>query len=189
MPDVLVIDNYDSFTWNLVQEMGELGANLEVRRNDAITTDEILALRPDGIVISPGPGRPENAGITCEVIRTIGGTVPLFGVCLGHQAIGYVFGASIVRAPAIMHGKTSAITHRGVGVFTGLSSPLTATRYHSLVIDPDTLPPELEITATTDDIIMGVRHRTMDIEGVQFHPESVLTVDGLALLNNFLQRL
>jgi anthranilate synthase/aminodeoxychorismate synthase-like glutamine amidotransferase len=189
MPDVLVIDNYDSFTWNLVQEMGQLGANLEVRRNDAITTDEILALRPDGIVISPGPGRPENAGITCDVIRTVGGTIPLFGVCLGHQAIGYVFGASIVRAPAIMHGKTSAITHHGVGVFTGLNSPLTATRYHSLVIDPGTLPDELEVTAMTDDIIMGVRHRTMDIEGVQFHPESVLTVDGLALLGNFLQRL
>ena len=139
MPDVLVIDNYDSFTWNLVQEMGELGATLEVRRNDAITTDDILALRPDGIVISPGPGRPEHAGITCDVIRTIGGTIPLFGVCLGHQAIGFVFGASIVRAPSIMHGKTSAISHRGVGVFAGLESPLTATRYHSLVIDPATI--------------------------------------------------
>ena len=189
MPDVLVIDNYDSFTWNLVQEMGELGATLEVRRNDAITTDDILALRPDGNVISPGPGRPAHAGITCDVIRTIGGTIPLFGVCLGHQAIGFVFGASIVRAPSIMHGKTSAISHRGVGVFAGLESPLTATRYHSLVIDPATLPSELEVTATTDDIIMGVRHRTMEIEGVQFHPESVLTKDGLALLGNFLRRL
>jgi anthranilate synthase component 2 len=189
MADVLVIDNYDSFTWNLVQEMGELGATLEVRRNDSVTIDEIRALRPDGIVISPGPGRPEQAGISCDVIRQLGGEIPLFGVCLGHQAIGHVFGASIVRAPSIMHGKVSEITHEGQGVFAGLPSPLTATRYHSLVIDPSTLPADLVVTAWTGDIIMGVRHRAKEIEGVQFHPESVLTKDGLAMLGTFLGRL
>jgi anthranilate synthase component 2 len=189
MADVLVIDNYDSFTWNLVQEMGELGATLEVRRNDNITIDEIRALRPDGIVISPGPGRPEQAGISCDVIRDLGGEFPIFGVCLGHQAIGQVFGASIVRAPSIMHGKVSEITHEGQGVFAGLPSPLIATRYHSLVIDPATLPADLVVTAWTGDIIMGVRHRAKEIEGVQFHPESVLTKDGLAMLGTFLGRL
>jgi len=189
MTDVLVIDNYDSFTWNLVQEMGELGATLEVRRNDSVTIDEIRALRPDGIVISPGPGRPEQAGISCDVIRQLGGEIPLFGVCLGHQAIGHVFGASIVRAPSIMHGKVSEITHEGQGVFAGLPSPLIATRYHSLVIDPSTLPADLVVTAWTGDIIMGVRHRAKEIEGVQFHPESVLTKDGLAMLGTFLGRL
>jgi anthranilate synthase component 2 len=189
MADVLVIDNYDSFTWNLVQEMGELGATLEVRRNDEISLDEIRALQPDGIVISPGPGRPEQAGISCEVIRQLGGEIPIFGVCLGHQAIGQVFGASIVRAPSIMHGKVSEITHEGQGVFAGLPSPLIATRYHSLVIDPATLPADLVVTAWTGDIIMGVRHRAKEIEGVQFHPESVLTKDGLAMLGTFLSRL
>ncbi len=189
MADVLVIDNYDSFTWNLVQEMGELGATLEVRRNDNITIDEIRTLRPDGIVISPGPGRPEQAGISCDVIRDLGGEFPIFGVCLGHQAIGQVFGASIVRAPSIMHGKVSEITHEGQGVFAGLPSPLIATRYHSLVIDPATLPADLIVTAWTGDIIMGVRHRAKEIEGVQFHPESVLTKDGLAMLGTFLGRL
>ena len=189
MADVLVIDNYDSFTWNLVQEMGELGATLEVRRNDNITIDEIRTLRPDGIVISPGPGRPEQAGISCDVIRELGGEIPKFGVCLGHQAIGQVFGASIVRAPSIMHGKVSEITHEGQGVFAGLPSPLIATRYHSLVIDPATLPDDLVVTAWTGDIIMGVRHRAKEIEGVQFHPESVLTKDGLAMLGTFLGRL
>ncbi|MEI8147882.1 MAG: aminodeoxychorismate/anthranilate synthase component II [Actinomycetes bacterium] len=189
MADVLVIDNYDSFTWNLVQEMGELGATLEVRRNDSVTIDEIRALRPDGIVISPGPGRPEQAGISCDVIRQLGGEIPIFGVCLGHQAIGQVFGASIVRAPTIMHGKVSEITHEGQGVFAGLPSPLIATRYHSLVIDPETLPADLVVTAWTGDIIMGVRHRAKEIEGVQFHPESVLTKDGLAMLGTFLGRL
>lgn len=189
MADVLVIDNYDSFTWNLVQEMGELGATLEVRRNDNITIDEIRTLRPDGIVISPGPGRPEQAGISCDVIRDLGGEFPIFGVCLGHQAIGQVFGASIVRAPSIMHGKVSEITHEGQGVFAGLPSPLIATRYHSLVIDPATLPADLVVTAWTGDIIMGVRHRAKEIEGVQFHPESVLTKDGLAMLGTFLGRL
>jgi anthranilate synthase component 2 len=189
MADVLVIDNYDSFTWNLVQEMGELGAALEVRRNDNITIEEIRTLRPDGIVISPGPGRPEQAGISCDVIGELGGEIPIFGVCLGHQAIGQVFGASIVRAPSIMHGKVSEITHEGQGVFAGLPSPLIATRYHSLVIDPATLPADLVVTAWTGDIIMGVRHRAKEIEGVQFHPESVLTKDGLAMLGTFLGRL
>lgn len=189
MADVLVIDNYDSFTWNLVQEMGELGATLEVHRNDSLSIDDIRELRPDGIVISPGPGRPEDAGISCEVIRSLGGEIPIFGVCLGHQAIGHVFGASIVRAPSIMHGKVSEITHEGLGVFAGLPSPLIATRYHSLVIDPATLPADLVVTAMTGDIIMGVRHRAKEIEGVQFHPESVLTKDGLAMLGNFLNRL
>jgi anthranilate synthase/aminodeoxychorismate synthase-like glutamine amidotransferase len=189
MADVLVIDNYDSFTWNLVQEMGELGAALEVRRNDNITIEEIRTLRPDGIVISPGPGRPEQAGISCDVIGQLGGEIPIFGVCLGHQAIGQVFGASIVRAPSIMHGKVSEITHEGQGVFAGLPSPLIATRYHSLVIDPATLPADLVVTAWTGDIIMGVRHRAKEIEGVQFHPESVLTKDGLAMLATFLGRL
>ena len=189
MADVLVIDNYDSFTWNLVQEMGELGATLEVRRNDNISIEEIRTLRPDGIVISPGPGRPEQAGISCDVIRQLGGEIPIFGVCLGHQAIGQVFGASIVRAPSIMHGKVSEITHEGQGVFAGLPSPLIATRYHSLVIDPATLPADLVVMAWTGDIIMGVRHRAKEIEGVQFHPESVLTKDGLAMLGTFLGRL
>ena len=189
MADVLVIDNYDSFTWNLVQEMGELGATLEVRRNDNISIEEIRTLRPDGIVISPGPGRPEQAGISCDVIRQLGGEIPIFGVCLGHQAIGQVFGASIVRAPSIMHGKVSEITHEGQGVFAGLPSPLIATRYHSLVIDPATLPADLVVTAWTGEIIMGVRHRAKEIEGVQFHPESVLTKDGLAMLGTFLGRL
>ena len=189
MADVLVIDNYDSFTWNLVQEMGELGATLEVRRNDNITIEEIRTLRPDGIVISPGPGRPEQAGISCDVVSQLGGEIPIFGVCLGHQAIGQVFGASIVRAPSIMHGKVSEITHEGQGVFAGLPSPLIATRYHSLVIDPATLPADLVVTAWTGDIIMGVRHRAKEIEGVQFHPESVLTKDGLAMLGTFLGRL
>lgn len=188
MPNILVIDNYDSFTWNLVQELGELGATLDVRRNDAVTVADIAALAPDGIVLSPGPGRPEDAGVTMEVIRTLGGQVPLLGVCLGHQAIGAVFGAAIVRAPSIMHGKVSAITHRGEGVFAGLASPLIATRYHSLVIDPSTLPDELAITAECDGIIMGIHHRTRNIEGVQFHPESVLTPDGMAMLGTFLER-
>ena len=190
MPRVLVIDNYDSFTWNLVQEMGELGATLEVRRNDEISLDEVGALRPDGIVLSPGPGRPENAGITCGVIAAYGPRVPILGECLGHQAIGAVLGAQIVRAPSIMHGKVSDIHHRDVGVFSGLPDPLVATRYHSLVIDPDTLPAELELTAwTIDGVIMGVRHRHWPLEGVQFHPESVLSVDGPRMLAHFLASL
>jgi anthranilate synthase component II len=190
MVDVLVIDNYDSFTWNLVQEMGELGASLTVRRNDEVTLDEIAELAPDGIVLSPGPGRPENAGVTCDVIATFGPRIPILGVCLGHQAIGSVFGAIICRAPTIMHGKVSEIHHRGEGVFATLPSPLLATRYHSLIIDPSTLPDDLEVSAWVDgDVIMGVRHREWPLEGVQFHPESVLTVDGPAMLRNFLARL
>ena len=188
MANILVIDNYDSFTWNLVQEMGELGATLEVRRNDALSVDDVIALRPDGVVLSPGPGRPEDAGITCALITALAGQIPVLGVCLGHQAIGAVYGARIVRAPSIMHGKVSPVEHKGVGVFAGLPSPLTATRYHSLVIDPASMPDELEVTAWTDDVIMGVRHRTFDVEGVQFHPESVLTGDGLAMLGNFVRR-
>lgn len=189
MPRVLVIDNYDSFTWNLVQEMGQLGAEIDVVRNDAATVDEILARDIDGLVISPGPGRPEDAGITCELIAAAAGKFPLLGVCLGHQAIGAVYGAEIVRAPSIMHGKTSDVHHRDLGIFKGLPNPVTTTRYHSLVIDPATLPDVLEVTAEVDNIIMGVRHREFDVEGVQFHPESVLTRDGLAMLQNFLDRL
>jgi anthranilate synthase/aminodeoxychorismate synthase-like glutamine amidotransferase len=190
MPRVLVIDNYDSFTWNLVQEMGQLGAELTVRRNDEVTVDEIIEIDPDGIVLSPGPGRPESAGVTGEVITRLSPSVAMLGVCLGHQAIGAAFGATIVRAPAIMHGKVSDVHHNGTGVFEHLPSPIVATRYHSLVIDPATVPDELEVTAwTTDGIVMGVRHRERPLEGVQFHPESVLTVDGLTLLGNFLARL
>ena len=189
MTRVLVIDNYDSFTWNLVQEMGQLGAELIVQRNDAITLDEIEGLGVDGIVLSPGPGRPENSGITCSVIERFGPAIPILGVCLGHQAIGQVYGGKIVRAPTIMHGKVSDIEHRQTGVFVDLASPVVATRYHSLVIDPASLPSELEVTAWTGDIIMGVRHREFPVEGVQFHPESVLSVDGLRMLGNFLASL
>jgi len=190
MSRVLVIDNYDSFTWNLVQEMGQLGATLDVLRNDEITLDEITQRQPDAIVLSPGPGRPEHAGITCAVIERFAPTVPILGVCLGHQAIGAVYGASIVRAPSIMHGKVSDVEHLDVGIFRGLASPVIATRYHSLVIDPATLPDCLELTAwTSDGIVMGVRHREFPLQGVQFHPESVLTVEGLSMLSNFLRSL
>ena len=187
MPRVLVIDSYDSFVYNLVQYLGELDADPIVVRNDDLTVDEAVALGPDAVVLSPGPGRPEDAGIICAAIpafATIG--TPVLGVCLGHQAIGHVYGASVVRAPSLMHGKTSPIDHRGVGVFAGLPSPLTATRYHSLVLDPATVPAELEVTATADGIVMGVRHRSLPVEGVQFHPESVLTDAGHQLLANFL---
>ncbi|MGC8463275.1 MAG: anthranilate synthase component II [Acidimicrobiales bacterium] len=184
---VLLVDNYDSFVYNLVQELGELGADPVVRRNDAVDVDGIRALRCDLVVISPGPGRPENAGISLEAITELAGEVPILGVCLGHQAIGQAFGASIVRAPVLMHGKTSEVHHDGRGVFLGLPQPLTATRYHSLVVDPTTVPDELEVTATTDDgVIMGLRHRDLPVEGVQFHPESVLTSSGPSLLANFL---
>jgi anthranilate synthase/aminodeoxychorismate synthase-like glutamine amidotransferase len=187
---VLVIDNYDSFTWNLVQEMGELGADLEVVRNDATTVSDVAALSPSGIVLSPGPGRPEDAGISCDLIRELGPSIPILGVCLGHQAIGTVYGATIGRAPTIMHGKTSEITHDGRGVFAGIASPLVATRYHSLVMEPDTIPDELIVTAhTSDGVVMGVRHAVHPVEGVQFHPESVLTSEGPRLLANFLSRL
>jgi anthranilate synthase/aminodeoxychorismate synthase-like glutamine amidotransferase len=187
VPRVLVIDSYDSFVYNLVQYLGELGAEPIVVRNDELTVEQALALQPDAVLLSPGPGRPEDAGIICAAIPAFAdqGT-PVFGVCLGHQAIGHVYGGSVVRAPQLMHGKTSPIEHEGKGVFAGLPSPLTATRYHSLVIDPATMPECLEITAMCDDIVMGVRHRELPVEGVQFHPESILTVAGHDMLRNFL---
>jgi anthranilate synthase/aminodeoxychorismate synthase-like glutamine amidotransferase len=185
-PRILVLDNYDSFVYNLVQYIGELGAEPVVFRNDAITVEQIADDAPDAILLSPGPGRPEDAGIMCDVIRAFAGRIPMFGVCLGHQAIGQVFGASIVRAPSLMHGKTSTVTHANVGVLHGLPSPFTATRYHSLVIDPTTIPSTLTVTAKSDDIVMAVRHNEFAIEGVQFHPEAVLTEGGHAIIKNFL---
>lgn len=186
---VLVIDNYDSFTYNLVQYLGELGVNPTVVRNDAISIDEALQLRPEGVLLSPGPGRPENAGILCAAITAFAGVAPVLGVCLGHQAIGQVYGGNVVGAPHLVHGKTSSIAHEGEGVFAGLPNPLAATRYHSLIIERETLPDVLHITATTDDgMIMGVRHKTLDVEGVQFHPESILTTSGHNLLRNFVAR-
>ncbi|BCL35370.1 anthranilate synthase component II [Nostoc sp. MS1] len=194
---IIVIDNYDSFTYNLVQYLGELASefpiasDIRVFRNDKITLEEIQALNPDAIVISPGPGRPEDAGISLKLIAQLGTNLPILGVCLGHQSIGQVFGGNIVSAPELMHGKTSQVTHTGVGVFQGLENPMIATRYHSLVIDRQTCPEVLEITAWVDDgTIMGVRHRNYPhIQGVQFHPESVLTSSGKQLLRNFLQQL
>jgi anthranilate synthase/aminodeoxychorismate synthase-like glutamine amidotransferase len=184
---VLVIDNYDSFVYNLVQYLGELGAEPLVHRHDALTLDQVEALNIDAVLISPGPGRPEDAGISTSVIQWAAGRVPLLGVCLGHQAIGAAWGGQVVRAPEIMHGKTSFIEHQEKGVFAGLPSPLEATRYHSLIVDRDTLPDELEITATSSDgLIMGLRHKEHAIEGVQFHPESILTESGHQLLANFL---
>ncbi|HUG86361.1 MAG TPA: aminodeoxychorismate/anthranilate synthase component II [Euzebya sp.] len=194
-PRVLLVDNYDSFTYNIAQEMGQLGADVDVRRNDAFTVAEVQAERPDGIVISPGPGRPDDAGLSNDVVRAFAGTVPLLGVCLGHQCIAQVYGATIVRAPELVHGKTSAIHHDGAGVFAGLPQPFEATRYHSLVADPATIPAELAVTARTGpdarhpDLIMGLRHRQFAVEGVQFHPESILTQVGMALLDNFLSSL
>ncbi|MBW4440738.1 MAG: aminodeoxychorismate/anthranilate synthase component II [Plectolyngbya sp. WJT66-NPBG17] len=192
---ILVIDNYDSFTYNLVQYLGELGAefaiaaDVQVFRNDQISLDQVRHLNPDAIVISPGPGRPEDAGISMELIRQMGETTPILGVCLGHQSIGQVFGGDIVSAPELMHGKTSPVKHTNVGVFEGLDNPMTATRYHSLVIDRESCPAVLEITAWVEDqTIMGVRHRQYPhIQGVQFHPESVLTDSGKQLLRNFLR--
>jgi anthranilate synthase/aminodeoxychorismate synthase-like glutamine amidotransferase len=184
---VLVIDNYDSFVYNLVQELGELGADPVVHRNDAIDVEGIRAAAPDLLLISPGPGRPEDAGITDTVIRELAGEIPILGVCLGHQAIGQVFGGDVVAAPTLMHGKTSSIHHDGRGVFAGLPDPFVATRYHSLVVDPATVPDVLEVSATTGDgAIMGLRHRVLAVEGVQFHPESLLTPSGPSLLSNFL---
>ena len=184
---LLVIDNYDSFTYNLVQYFGELGADPFVKRNDEITPDEIAALKPERIVISPGPCTPNEAGISCEVIRRFGPTTPLLGVCLGHQAIGQVYGGDVVRAGRLMHGKTSPILHHGTGVFAGLPSPFEATRYHSLLVQRSTFPAALEITAeTAEGEIMGLRHREFPIHGVQFHPESILTLEGKRLLQNFL---
>jgi anthranilate synthase/aminodeoxychorismate synthase-like glutamine amidotransferase len=187
---VMLIDNYDSFVYNLVQELGELGAEPVVFRNDALDIDAIRAAAPDGIVISPGPGRPESAGISMEVISTFGGQIPILGVCLGHQCIGEVYGARTVSAPTLMHGKTSEIHHDSTGVFAGLPDPFVATRYHSLVVEPASVPDVLEVTATTSDgVVMGLRHRTLAVEGVQFHPESILTPSGPTLLKNFLGRL
>jgi anthranilate synthase/aminodeoxychorismate synthase-like glutamine amidotransferase len=184
---ILVIDNYDSFTYNLVQYLGELGATLQVVRNDALDVDGIARMAPERIVISPGPGNPDQAGVSLDVIRRLGPTTPILGVCLGHQAIGRAFGATVARARTQMHGKTSDIRHDGRGVFAGLSNPFVATRYHSLVVLRDTVPVDLEITADADDgEVMGLRHRHHPIEGVQFHPESILTVEGKRLLANFL---
>ena len=184
---VLVIDNYDSFTYNLVQYLGELGEDVKVIRNDELTVDEIEKLAPERIVVSPGPCTPNEAGVSLDVIRRMAGRVPLLGVCLGHQAIGQAFGGRVIHARTLMHGKVSAIHHTGQGVFRGLPSPYNATRYHSLAIERSTCPQELEVTAWTEDgEIMGVRHRTLPVEGVQFHPESILTEHGHALLRNFL---
>ncbi|KAA0012507.1 aminodeoxychorismate/anthranilate synthase component II [Billgrantia pellis] len=191
---VLMIDNYDSFTFNVVQYLGELGADVATFRNDAITLEKIEVLAPSHLVISPGPCTPNEAGISLAAIRHFAGRLPILGICLGHQAIGQVFGGRVIRAPQVMHGKTSRVRHRGQGVFAGLEDPLEVTRYHSLVVEAETLPACLEITAWTDDddvtpgLVMGLRHRELDIEGVQFHPESILTRQGHELLANFLQR-
>ena len=186
---VLVIDNYDSFTYNLVQYLGELGADLVVRRNDEISVEAVHAFTPDRIVISPGPGRPEDAGVSVETVRRYGSSIPILGVCLGHQAIGYAFGAAVVAAPTLLHGKSSLVAHDGQGVFAGIASPFPAGRYHSLVVADTPWPDALEISARTgrDETIMGLRHRTWPIHGVQFHPESVLTDVGRSLLKNFLE--
>lgn len=191
---LLMIDNYDSFTFNVVQYLMELGEDVVVWRNDEISVDAIIKAAPEKIVISPGPCTPNEAGISLEVIERLAGSIPILGICLGHQSIGQAFGGHIIRAPKVMHGKLSAIHHSGVGVFEGLPSPYQATRYHSLVIDPSTLPESLEVTAWTEDesgeldAIMGVRHRSLSVEGVQFHPESILSEHGHALLKNFLAR-
>ena len=189
MTKVLVIDNYDSFTYNLVQYLGEMGAELDVRRNDTLTLADVAAMGPEKILISPGPGTPDDAGITLDLIREFGPKVPIFGVCLGQQAIGQALGGRVVRADKLMHGKTSLVNHYGHGVFKGLPSPLEATRYHSLVVERATLPDCLEITAHSDDgEIMGLRHKSWPLEGVQFHPESVLTEHGKQMMRNFLER-
>jgi anthranilate synthase/aminodeoxychorismate synthase-like glutamine amidotransferase len=188
-PRVLVVDNYDSFVYNLVQYLGELGADPLVHRCDELSLDEIASLDPDAVLISPGPGRPEDAGLSNAVIEHFAGTRPVLGVCLGHQCIGQVYGGDVVRAPEIMHGKTSLIHHDGTGVFAGLPSPFEATRYHSLVVDRASVPAELAVTAWTQDgVVMGLRHRELAVEGVQFHPESILTAGGHDLLRNFLAR-
>jgi anthranilate synthase component 2 len=188
-PRVVVIDNYDSFVYILVQYLGELGADVHVYRHDALSVEEIAALEPDAILISPGPGTPDDAGVSLEVIKRLGSSIPVLGVCLGHQCIGQAFGGVVVRAETVMHGKTSVVSHSGVGVFADLEPDLTVTRYHSLVVDPATVPDVLEVTARSEDgTIMGLRHRTLPIEGVQFHPESVLTDSGHAMLKSFLDR-
>lgn len=187
---VLVIDSYDSFVYNLVQYLGELGAEPIVVRNDEVTVDEAVAMEPDGVLLSPGPGRPEASGIICESIGAFAAIgTPVLGVCLGHQAIGHVYGAEVVGAPQLMHGKTSQVEHENSGVFAGLPTPLTATRYHSLTLRPDSIPDVLDVTArSVDGVVMGVRHRDLDVEGVQFHPESILTASGHDLLRNWLRR-
>jgi anthranilate synthase/aminodeoxychorismate synthase-like glutamine amidotransferase len=187
---ILLLDNYDSFTFNLYQALSELGAEVMVRRNDQISVSEVIRLVPDlsGIVISPGPCTPKEAGISVSLVQELAGVVPLLGVCLGHQSIGAAFGGDVVRAPRLMHGKTSMIRHDGLGIFAGLPNPLQATRYHSLIVDRQTLPRELEITAEADGLIMGLRHRTLAVDGIQFHPESILTPAGNDLLANFLGR-
>ena len=186
---VLVIDNYDSFTYNLVQYLGELGADVKVMRNDVVTLEDVVAAKPERIVISPGPGRPEEAGVTMSVIREMGQTTPIFGVCLGHQAIGAAFGGSVVRAAVAMHGKTSTIEHDGCGLFSGISGPFVAARYHSLIVAADSVPADLVVSARTkeDATIMGLRHRSWPVHGVQFHPESILTGEGRRILRNFLE--
>ena len=185
---ILVIDNYDSFTYNLVQSIGKKTQNILVKRNNELTSDEIARLAPRGIVLSPGPGKPENAGITVEVIQRFGSKIPILGVCLGHQAIGYAFGARITHAPSLMHGRTSTVTHAGETILKSVSNPLRVGRYHSLVVSPEQFPEELKISAHTHDgIIMGVTHRKFPIEGIQFHPESILTQDGEMILNNWLE--
>jgi anthranilate synthase/aminodeoxychorismate synthase-like glutamine amidotransferase len=185
---VLMIDNYDSFTYNLVQYLGELGAEVKVARNDKITLEEIRDLKPDHIVISPGPGRPEGAGISTAVIKEFGGKIPILGVCLGHQSIGYCFGGEIIRAKSLMHGKTSQIYHDKRGIFAGVKNPFRATRYHSLVVERKSFPKELEIIAETKDKeIMGLKHRSLAVFGVQFHPESIMTEEGKKILKNFLK--
>jgi anthranilate synthase/aminodeoxychorismate synthase-like glutamine amidotransferase len=187
MNKILIIDNYDSFTYNLVQYFGVLGCEVIVKRNDEITVAEAEALAPDGICISPGPGRPEDAGVSNQILRALGPRTPILGVCLGHQCIGAAFGADIVSAPRLMHGKTSPVRHHGTGVFKDLPNPFEATRYHSLIVDRDTLPSSLDVTAeTAEGEIMGLQHREFPIHGVQFHPESILTGEGMALLRNFI---
>ena len=186
---LLLIDNYDSFTYNLHQYLSELGAEVEVRRNDQVTLDEIEAMQPDHIVVSPGPCTPNEAGLSCQIIERFGPRFPILGVCLGHQAIGQVYGGRVIRAPEPMHGKTSLMYHQGKGVFRGLPEPFEANRYHSLIVDDATLPDELEITARTEDgLIMGLRHQSYPVEGVQFHPESIMTPVGKDLLRNFLEQ-
>jgi anthranilate synthase/aminodeoxychorismate synthase-like glutamine amidotransferase len=185
---IFVLDNYDSFTYNLVQYMGELGAEMTIRRNDELTVDEVEALAPERILLSPGPCTPQEAGISIDLIRSFAGKVPILGVCLGHQAIGAAFGGDVIRAPKLMHGKTSEVEHDGRTVFTGIASPMTCTRYHSLIVSEKNFPGDLEVSArTADGTIMGLRHRKYPVEGVQFHPESVLTSDGKHLIKNFLE--
>ena len=187
---IVVVDNYDSFTYNLVQYVASLGANCQVRLNDRVTTDEIRDMAPNGILLSPGPGTPDDAGVTLDVIRELSREIPVFGVCLGLQSIGQAFGGKVIRAPRLMHGKTSPIEHDGRGVFTGVPNPFQATRYHSLVVEEATLPGCLEVSARTPEgEIMGIRHRTLPVEGVQFHPESILTEHGLDLVQNWLNSL